>query len=43
MFGEGVAMTKSQENKARAVDDKLLALPVNAGRAIVEAGAVVPW
>jgi len=26
MFGEGMAMTKSQANKERAVDDKLLAL-----------------
>jgi len=36
-----MAMTKSQANKERAVDDKLLTLPVNAGRAIVEAGAVI--
>lgn len=34
-------MTKSQANKDEAVDDKLLTLPVNAGRAIVEAGAVI--
>lgn len=34
-------MTKSQANKEKAVDDKLLTLPVNAGRAIVEAGAVI--
>lgn len=34
-------MTKSRAKKEDAVDDKLLTLPVNAGRAIVEAGAVV--
>ena len=32
-------MMKSQANKEVAVDDKLFTLPVNAGRAIVEAGA----
>lgn len=34
-------MTKSRAKKEDAVDDKLLTLPVNAGRAIVEAGAVI--
>ena len=32
-------MMKSQANKVGTVDDKLLTLPVNAGRAIAEAGA----
>ena len=31
---------KSQANKEGTVDDKLLTLPVNAGRAIAEVGAV---
>jgi len=34
-------MMKSKANKKVAVDDKLLTLPVDAGRAIVEAGAVI--
>ncbi|RDH87701.1 MAG: hypothetical protein DIZ78_03870 [endosymbiont of Escarpia spicata] len=34
-------MTKSHANKEEVVNDKLLTLPVNAGRAIVEAGAVI--
>lgn len=34
-------MTKSHANKEVAVNDKLLTLPVNAGRAIVEAGAII--
>jgi len=36
-----MAMTKSHANQEVAVNDKLLTLPVNAGRAIVEAGAVI--
>ena len=36
-----MAILKSQANKEGAVDDKLLALPVNAGRDVVEAGAVI--
>ena len=35
-----MAIMKSQANKEGAVDDKLLTLPVNAGRAIAEVGAV---
>jgi len=34
-------MTKSQANKEGAVDAKLLTLPADAGRAIVEDGAVI--
>ncbi len=34
-------MMKSRAKKEDAVDDKLLTLPVNVGRAIVEAGAVI--
>jgi len=34
-------MTKSHANKEVAVNDKLLTLPVNAGRVIVEAGAII--
>jgi len=36
-----MVMTKSQANKEESIDDKLLTLPDNAGRAIVETGAVI--